>query len=314
MLKRSMLVPLVLVILSCAHAFAGSPIVARVNGAGITAWELDTAVDRMIPRSAFHGKVSEEKRSEFKETALQNLIDQELQYQDAIKRGLKPDKKQVKERMKQVRDRFPSKKEYRQALEQAGISEDELRAKMEKELLAQTAIEKAVTGPSQVSEQELKTYFTENKKKFRQPESARLRLISTKDEKKAQEVLGKVKAGEEFSSLASLFSEDMYRIKGGDIGYIHRGRIFPELEKAAFTLKPGETSGLIKSEGTWFIVKVEDRKPEHELTFDEAKEKLKKDLETKRAGEIKETWMTGLRANAKIEILSKEAGDGVKAQ
>lgn len=308
MLKRTMLVSCFIAILSCAQAFAGSPVIARVNGSAITAWELEAAVDRLIPRSTFHGKVSEEKRGEFRETALQNLVELELQYHDALKRGLKPEKKQLKERMKQVRDRFPSKKEYRQALEQAGISEDELRTKMEKELLARAAIEKAVTGPSQVSEQELKTYFAENKKKFRQPESARLRLISTKDEKKAQEVLGRVKAGEEFGSLASLFSEDMYRIKGGDIGYIHRGRIFPELEKAAFTLKPGETSGLIKSEGTWFIVKVEDRKPEHDLTFDEAKDKLKKDMEAKRAAEIMEKWMAGLRANAMIEILSREAG------
>ena len=44
-------------------------------------------------------------------------------------------------------------------------------------------------------------------------------------------------------------SEDNYRIKGGDIGYIHRGRVVQEIEDVAFKLKKGEMSDLIKGNG-----------------------------------------------------------------
>ena len=296
----------------CPISAAPDADAARVNGRSITERDLEAEVGRLIPRMTIHGAIPEERRNEFREKALKNLVDQELQYQDALRMGLKPDKKQIKERLKQVRDKFGSRKEYKKALKQADTTEDELQEKIERESLVQAVKEKAVIVPSRVGEDELKRYYAENRTKFRQPESVRLRLISTKDEKKAKEVLGRVKAGEDFGNLAAQMSEDMYRIKGGDIGYVHRGRVFPEVEEAAFRMKIGETSGLIQAKGTWFVIKVEDRKPEHELTFDDAKEKLKKDLEAKRSAEIMEKWMTGLRVNAKIEILSKEAGDGVK--
>ncbi len=293
--------------LSAAAAPKGA--VALVNDMPVYGRELEAEMNRLIPRMTIHGAVSEERRREFREKALQNLIERTLQYQDALRMGLRPDKKQVRERMKQVRGRFSSRKDYRQALEQAGISEEELRAGFEKELLALAAVEKAVTRPSQMGEQELRDYFEQHRSRFRQPESVRIRIISMKDEGKAREALGKARAGEDFGSLASRYSEDMYRIKGGDLGYVHKGRIFPELEKAAFAMQPGETSGLIRAEASWFIIRLEDRRPEQELTFAEAREKLEKDLEAKRAAEIRESWMAGLRSSAVIEIVSgNEAG------
>jgi len=100
-------------------------------------------------------------------------------------------------------------------------------------------------------------------------------------------------------------SEDAYRVKSGDVGYMHKGRMLPEIEEAAFRLKVGEVSDLIKAENNWFIIKLEDKKPEHQLSFEEVKDKLKKELETTRAQELKEAWITDLRAKAKIEVLLK---------
>ena len=59
-------------------SYADDAIVARVNGAAITSRELEEAVDRLIPRSTYHGSVSEEKRAEFREKALEELVTREL--------------------------------------------------------------------------------------------------------------------------------------------------------------------------------------------------------------------------------------------
>lgn len=286
--------------------YAVDAVVAKVNGIAITAGDLEAAVDRLIPRSAYHGSVSEEKRDEFREKALENLIDAELQYQDAVARGMKPDKGRVSEGMERIRDRFDSKREYKKALERAGITEKRLRGRVEREALIAMVIERVTIEPSRKTDDELKRYYESNLDKFRQPETVKLGLISMESEAKAKEALALVKGGEDFGAVAARMSEDSYRVKGGDIGHIHRGRVLKEIEDVAFSLKSGEMSDLIKAGNTWFIIRVGDRAPERLLSFDDAKDKLKRELEAKGAAELLATWLKDLRQKAKIEISARD--------
>jgi peptidyl-prolyl cis-trans isomerase C len=276
--------------------------VAVVNGVPITDWEVNNAVDQLIPRSTFHGSVSDERKAEFREKALENLITYELQYQDGVARGMTAEKSQVKEQMKLVRGSFASTKDYKNWLEQASLTEDQLREKLRKGLVVKAVVTKMVVEPSRTDDKALQEYYTKNIEKFRQPEGIRLRIISTKSEKKAKDILAKLKGGDDFGDVAARMSEDDFRIKGGDIGYIHRGRIYPALEEVAFKLKPGEMSGLIWTEEMWFVVKVEDRRPEQVVPFEKAKDRLRTELEKKRASELMEAWVSGLRGKAKIEV------------
>ena len=281
--------------------------VARVNGVAIPARELEEAIDLLIPRAVFHGNVSAETRGEFRERALDDVIVRELQHQDARARGLKPDRQTVRQEMEKVRDRYPSKAEYRKALVQSGYTEETLKARFERDSLVKAVIAAVVTGPSRVNDAELREYYDRNAGAFTKPETARLRIISARDEKKAKDALALVKAGEDFGSIAARMSEDSYRIKGGDIGFIHRGRIYPALEDAAFRMKAGEVSDPILAEGSWFIVRVEERQPGRQIPFDEAKGKLKQDLEKKRTTELSEKWIAALREKAVIEIVLPKA-------
>jgi parvulin-like peptidyl-prolyl isomerase len=180
-----------------------------------------------------------------------------------------------------------------------------LQANIEKEMLIQSVTARTVTEPSQMKEAELKEYYEKNPSKFKQPETMRLRLISTKDEKKSKEIFAKLKDGDDFGDLAYNLSEDDYRVKSGDIGYVHKGRMLPEIEDAAAKLKVGEMSGPFSADNKWYIIKLEDKKPENLLSFEGTKVKLKKELEAERAKELKKKWMEDLRAKAKIEVLLK---------
>ena len=70
-------------------------------------------------------------------------------------------------------------------------------------------------------------------------------------------------------------------------------------------MKVGEVSDVIKADEKWFIVKLEDKKPENQLSFEETKDNLKKDLEAKQTQELNDKWIAGLKDKAKIEILLK---------
>jgi parvulin-like peptidyl-prolyl isomerase len=84
-----------------------------------------------------------------------------------------------------------------------------------------------------------------------------------KQRAKAEEVLQRVRNGEDFAALAKEFSTDPgSKDKGGDLGWFGSGQMVPEFDKAAFALKPGEVSGVVQSQFGFHIIKVEERKTE----------------------------------------------------
>ncbi len=259
----------------------------------------------MIPQITFHKNVSPEKRKYYYGQALEEIIIKELQYQDGLAREMKPDKAKVEAQIEKFKKRFKSQEAFKTALDKEGQTEDQLKARVEREMIIQSVVGKTVNEPAQMREAELKEYYEKNVSKFKQPETMRLRLISTKEEKKAQDIYAKLKDGDDFGELAYNMSEDDYRVKNGDIGYVHRGRMLPEIENAASKLKVGEMSQPINADNRWYIVKVEDKRPEHQMSFEEVKGKLKKELEAERAAELKKKWIEGLKAKAKIEVLLK---------
>lgn len=296
---------ILMIFLFAVSSYAEDVIVAKVNGTTFTQKDLEAEVDRLIPQMTFHRNVPPEKRKQYYGKALDELINRELLYQDAKAKDIKIEKEKIDAQIEKFKKRFKSDKEYRASLEKEKSTEKQVRARIEKELLAQAAYTKNVTEQAKMSEPALKEYYQKNAAKFKQPESVKLRIISTKDEKKAQDILAKIKQGDDFGELAYGLSEDSYRVKSGDIGYIHKGRMLPEIDAVGFKLKVGEVSDIIKAENNWFIIKVEDKKPEHQMTFEETKAKLQKELETERANEFKKKWIDSLRSKAKIEILLK---------
>lgn len=90
--------------------------------------------------------------------------------------------------------------------------------------------------------------------------------IFSKDEKmnkdaeaKAKDILDKLKAGGDFADLAKQNSADPgSAAQGGDLGWFEKGIMVPEFEKAAFAMKPGETSDLVKTQFGYHIIRVED--------------------------------------------------------
>ncbi len=78
---------------------------------------------------------------------------------------------------------------------------------------------------------------------------------------KAEEVLKRARAGENFDALARQYSEDeTSKVRGGDIGWFGRGEMVKSFEDAAFSLKPGEISGVVESSFGYHVIKLDERR------------------------------------------------------
>jgi parvulin-like peptidyl-prolyl isomerase len=119
-------------------------------------------------------------------------------------------------------------------------------------VLAQKYAVDKLQDKMKASDEEVNTYLTAH------PELD----TDKKNRAKAEEVLKRARAGEDFGKLAMEFSTDGSKDKGGDLGWFGRGQMVPEFEQAAYALKPGEISDIVQSKFGFHIIKLEEKKNE----------------------------------------------------
>jgi peptidyl-prolyl cis-trans isomerase D len=169
---------------------------------------------------------------------------------------------------------------------------------------------------TQVTQQDLKSYYDQHSDEFRTPEQVNVRHILIKsplpgpdgkvDPKamdaaraKAQDVLKQVKAGGNFADLAKKYSEDPGSAKnGGSLGFIGKGRTVPEFEKAAFSLPKGGTSDLVQSSYGFHIIHVDDKQDAHLKSMDEVKAQIEPLIKQQKAAQAAQTAAANLLKQA----------------
>jgi peptidyl-prolyl cis-trans isomerase D len=149
-----------------------------------------------------------------------------------------------------------------------------------------------------VSEEELKAYYEDHPQEFHTEKQVRARHIlfrldedAPEDEVKkveaeARDVLAKARKGEDFAQLAKKYSQGPSAPEGGDLGYFKKDQMIPAFADAAFALKPGEISDLVRTQFGYHIIKSEDVRPEETLPFEKARARIELQLKREKAKDI----------------------------
>ena len=178
----------------------------------------------------------------------------------------------------------------------AALYELPARIKVEYVSLDMPSLEKGAV----VSDDEIHKYYEHNKEaRYQTPEERRARhiLINTpaganqevqdKAKTKAEALLKKIRAGEDFAKLAQAESEDPgSKSKGGDLGFFGKGAMVKPFEDAAFSLAKGEVSNVVKSDFGYHIIQVTEVRSAGVKTFDQVKNEVKAELTRQKAQKL----------------------------
>ncbi len=187
-----------------------------------------------------------------------------------------------------------------------GLEEDnnvlEQIKKMTEQILVQALIEKEILDKVDVTDEEVLEYYEQNKLNFTEKEQIHLLNILVESEEEAQDILEQLKAGEDFSGIAIEKSTGPSAAQGGDLGYVAKGTIIPEIEEVIFALEVEELSGVVKTDFGFHILKIADKKPEIVKTLEEVKEEIIQTVLPTKQKEAFDDLLKGLKDKVEIEI------------
>jgi peptidyl-prolyl cis-trans isomerase C len=212
---------------------------------------------------------------------VQELINDTLLYQEAIRKGLDKDEEVIK-------------------------VFDEARKKILVAKLLSNEIESVI----EMSDEEIEEFYTENEFRYMTPEVMRASHILVNSAEDAGSVIEELKSGAGFEKVARERSLDPTAQKGGDIGYFPKGQLMPEFEQACSFLQVGETSGVVKTSLGYHVIKLTDRRPPTVRPLDEVKGEIFQRLREVKRRDSFNVLLEKLKSSTEIKVNEKALSIG----
>lgn len=332
MMKYTLIIACCLLLGGVVEAKVVNKTVASVNNEIITLDDFQKKAGPLLAQyeQMYKGEDAKEKMKGLKKELLNQMVEEKLLRQEAKKQSIVVTKQDIEKGVGEVKKRFSpdnNYKEYKVELERQGYTEKSFEKDIKEQLMVMKLIEREVkekvTAPT---DEEIKKYYDDHKDEMKQTEQVKARHILIRLDEKAdmkaqsaalkriQEVQEKIRKGEDFAALAKEYSDDPgSKSNGGDLGYFSKETMVPEFSKAAFSMKVGDVSDVVKTSFGYHLIKVEDIKPAKDLGLEDevpvsedkkikVKDYLQNVVYQEKVEKKFEGWMKDLKAKAKIEV------------
>ena len=292
-------------------------VAAVVNGEIITLSELEEragaeyrrAVD-MPPGPARDQARAKALRGAYDLVLAERLVEHEVKVQN-----IEVTESQVDAAIEDVKKRNNLSDEvFKQALASEGLSITNYRAKLRKDFENHLLISAKVQNRVKVTDDDVRAYYQSHVSEFAGEDQVKLRLIlltvangaTSADEQRAKAagdvILSRLAAGEDFADLARQLSQGPGAASGGDLGWVKKGTMPVDLERVAFTLQPGQNSGLVRARTGWIILKCEDRRAGKAPPLEDVKDRIRERVSMQQAEVYRKQYIDELRRDATIEV------------
>ncbi|MDY0045247.1 MAG: peptidylprolyl isomerase, partial [Syntrophales bacterium] len=292
-------------------------VVAVVNSDIITLSELNESFIPMLKRINADSRSKGNKKilHEAKRALLERLIQELLIGQEASRLNISVKETEVESLIEErLSERNMDKKGLLKALEKENIAYETYTDNVKKEIMRMKLLRREIRSKIAVSDEDIGEYYRAHRDLYEGKEAVRIQQILTmlprecsremKEQlrQRAGKVLEHLKSGDRFDLVAREYSQGPAAKEGGDLGFIEKGMILPELEKVAFSLSVGEVSGIIESPVGFHIIKVADKRGAGTKPLEEVREEIIAEIGNKRMeGEFME-WLDELAEKSYIEI------------
>jgi peptidyl-prolyl cis-trans isomerase C len=304
------------------------PVIAKGKGFEIKRSELDEMLTGIKSAFAARGQtIPVARMPQIEGELLNRLIQIQLLVQKATAADRSNGAQKAELQISNLIARVGSPEAFERQMKVMGMTLADLRSKTVQEITAQTVLTRELN--STVTDDEVKKFYSDNPADFERPETIHARhiLLMTMDpvtraplsadqqkakQKQADDLLKRIRGGEDFATLARQYSEDPgSKDNGGELPEFPRGQMVPEFEAAAFSLTNNQVSDVVTSAYGYHIIKLLDKTPAKKMALTDLvpatdatiADRVKEVLRQQKVEKVAPAYLDKLKAEANVQIL-----------
>ena len=242
----------------------------------------------------------------------EQLVERQLILHDFDVEGYKLPDPVVDELVQErIRERFGDRITLMKTLQAQGQTFEKFRREVRDQYIVSALRAKSISPEKIIiSPYKVETYYLVHQDDFKVEDEVKLRMIvlnktagdDTNTVRLAGEILAQIKEGATFQEMASVYSQGSQRSQGGDWGWVERSVLRKELADTAFTLKPGQISGVIETPEACYLMLVEQTRPAHVKPLSEVRDDVEATLRTQEQKQLEQQWIEHLKKKAFIRL------------
>ena len=280
---------------------AAESVPATVNGQQIGLQEFldELALEQALIKEGPSLKAGD--MESLKEEALTHLIEERLMLQRARELALAVRNEELTAKIEEIRNDY-GVEEFKGLFGEDGARFPAWREALRKRMLLEKLVAQDVNAKVEVTDGEAESYYKANLDSYLTKGRVRAAQVVLRDRDRAEAILKRLKAGEDFGKVAREVSMGPEAVKGGDLGFFERGVMPEAIDRVVFFLPVGKLSGIVQSPYGYHIFKLLAREDVGGGKFAEVKNRVIADLRKLKEAEAYEKWIEGLKAQARIQI------------
>lgn len=281
---------------------------------------------------------SEEQALSFKLNILNELINNQILVAHAAKSHITVSEVEVDTKANELQSPY-SREEFQKRLAEQGLDAPSLREEVRQNLIITKLVNKEILSRINITDREIAEYYARNKATFNVPETqyhlAQIAVTPTSEpqvrnaknddarnpqaaERKVQALYARLRAGDNFATVAQEYSEDpRTSAGGGDMGFLP-GSVLdsnPVLKRAIIALKPGEMSPILRSADGFHIIKLlgKEEAGQRQLSDPQLQSSIRQTLTNEREQLLRAAYLENLHNRVKVVNYLAERVEGAAA-
>ncbi|MDD5135658.1 MAG: peptidylprolyl isomerase [Phycisphaerae bacterium] len=307
---------------SATPAVDPNAVAITVNGIKVTEGQIEELLAPRMKQMA--GRVPVEMMDKYKQQmrkqALEQMIVETVLIQKEKEKNITASPEELQTQIdKQIAQQNLNLDDFKALLKAYGVEysqfEDNMRKRIMFEKLMEMQFSDKIIPPT---EEQIKAYYNENLPQFAQPEKIHAKhiLITPADgndpnaakleaKAKAQDILDKIKKGDDFEQLAKDNSACPSGKEGGDLGVQPKGTFVPEFEKAAYALEPGQISDVVETQFGCHIIKLIEHIDANTTGLEQAKPQITETLKDQQKEKVVMAYVQEIKAGADVKFANE---------